>query len=112
VNNDFTIEVFPGSSPEVRVLKLTGPFTLRDVFEFQGTVRAGVAPITLIDLTEVPYMDSASLGSLLGFHVSCERDGRKYTLVGASDRLQTLFRVSGVQGLLHCRATLTDAAAL
>jgi anti-sigma B factor antagonist len=103
--NDFSIEVLPGASPEVRVLKLAGPFTLRDVFEFQAIVRADATPTTIIDLTAVPYMDSASLGSLLGFHVSCEREGRKYSLVGASDRLRTLFKVSGVDGMLHHAAS-------
>jgi anti-anti-sigma factor len=101
---EFTIEVLPGSSPGVRVLKLAGPFTLRDVFEFQEIVRAEAAPMTVIDLTGVPYMDSASLGSILGFHVSCEKEGRKYALEGASDRLRSLFRMSGVDSMLHYAA--------
>jgi anti-sigma B factor antagonist len=107
--HEFTIDVVPGSGPGVRVLKLAGPFTLRDVFEFQEIVRAEAAATTLIDLTAVPYMDSASLGSILGFHVSCEREGRKYALVGVSARLHTLFKVSGVDSMLHY-ASLSDAA--
>ena len=106
---EFTIEVLPGSSPGVRVLKLTGPFTMRDVFEFQQLVRADAAPLTIIDLTEVPYMDSASLGSVLGFHVSCEKEGRKYALRGASDRLRSLFRMSGVDSMLHYAAETAGA---
>jgi anti-sigma B factor antagonist len=110
--NEFTIEVLPGNSPEVRLLKLTGPFTLRDVFEFQEIVRDGATPMTIIDLSGVPYMDSASLGSVLGFHVSCEKDGRKYALAGASDRLRSLFRMSGVDSMLHYHtAAAADAAA-
>lgn len=110
--NDFTIEVLPGSNPGVRILKLSGPFTLREVFEFQEIVRADPGQNTIIDLTEVPYMDSASLGSLLGFHVACERDGRKYTLVGVSSRLETLFKVAGVGGMLRRCSSMADAAAL
>jgi len=107
--SDFTIEVLPGSVPEVRVLKLAGPFTLRDVFEFQEIVRADPPPVTIIDLTAVPYMDSASLGSVLGFHVSCEKEGRKYALRGASDRLRSLFRMSGVDSMLHYAAETAGA---
>lgn len=84
----------------VQIIRLTGPFTITTMFDFQTQVREQTAPITLIDLSGVPYMDSAALGSLLGFHVSCQREGRKYALVGVSDRLKTLFRVAGVDGLL------------
>lgn len=94
------IEPVSGSKPGVRILKLTGPFTLSTMFDFQTVIREHVAPITLIELSAVPYMDSASLGALLGFHVSCQREKRKYALIAPSDRLKTLFRVSGVEGIL------------
>ena len=83
-----------------QVLQLAGPFTLGTMFDFQNLVRQQKAPVTIIDLTGVPYMDSAALGSLLGFHVSCQREGRKYGLVGVSPRLRTLFKVAGVEGVL------------
>jgi anti-anti-sigma factor len=94
-----SIETLPGQSI-TQVLKLTGPFTLSTMFDVQGVLREQTSPQTLIDLSAVPYMDSAALGSLLAFHVSCQRNGRKYGLVGASDRLKTLFRVAGVDSLL------------
>ncbi len=93
----------------LHVLRLSGPFVLRTMFEFQELVREGDAPVTLIDLTAVPYMDSAALGALLGFHVSCQRQARKYAIVGASDRLQTMFRVAGVHNLLVAYTSLEAA---
>lgn len=92
-----------------RILKLTGPFTLATVFEFQDLIRTNHLPITIVDLTDVPYMDSAALGSLLGLHVSCQKDKRKYALIGVSDRLQTLFRVAGVTGILNIYGSLAEA---
>jgi anti-sigma B factor antagonist len=85
---------------DTQIFELTGPFTICTMFDFQSLVREQKAPVTLIDLSGVPYMDSAALGCLLGFHVSCQREGRKYGLVGASDRLKTLFKVAGVDGIL------------
>jgi anti-anti-sigma factor len=108
---DFSIEWQPGTSEEVRILKLTGPFVLQGVFDFQTMVRSETASGVAVDLTEVPYMDSAALGSLLGLHVSCQRDHRQYGLIGVSDRLRTLFRVAGVDGMLRVYSSLADFAA-
>src|SRR5579883_2527387 len=107
--DQFKIESTAGSKPGVRVLKLTGPFTLSTVFDFQTEVREGSAAVTIIDLNEVPYMDSAALGSILGFHASCLREHRQYGLVGVSDRLKTLFKVAGVEGLLNTYSSVEEA---
>ena len=45
-------------------------------------------------------MDSAALGSIMGVHVSRQRVQRKYAVVGANARLETLFKVAGVMDLL------------
>jgi anti-anti-sigma factor len=108
---DFTMEWSDGRLQGERILKLAGPFTLAAVFEFQDSIRKDHAPITVVDLTDVPYMDSAALGSLLGMHVSCQRDHRHYALIGVSDRLKTLFRVAGVTGILTIYSSLADAEA-
>ena len=107
----FTIESKPGGAPGVRILKLTGPFLLGEVFDFQKKVREDPAPLTIIDLSGVPYMDSAALGSLLGFHVSCQREHRSYGLVGVSDRIRTLFRVAGVESFLSIYGSQAEAEA-
>jgi anti-sigma B factor antagonist len=109
--DQLNIETIPGTQPGVRILKLTGPFTLATVFDFQTVVREESSPVTIIDLSGVPYMDSAALGSILGFHVSCQREGTKYGLVGVSDRLKTLFRVAGVDGMLSSYGTAEEATA-
>lgn len=108
--DQLNIEIIPGTKPDVRVLKLTGPFTLSTVFDFQTAVREGATPVTIIDLSGVPYMDSAALGSILGFHVSSQREGHRYGLIGISDRLKTLFRVAGVDGMLSIYDSLEAAA--
>jgi anti-sigma B factor antagonist len=93
----------------VRVLKLSGPFTLKDIWDFQAAARAATEPITIIDLTDVPYMDSAALGSIMGIHVSRHRVHHKYAVVGANERLETLFEVAGVAKLLVRYPTSAEA---
>ena len=100
-----------GSIPGARILKLTGPFTVSTVFHFQGALRENQGPITIVDLTDVPYMDSAALGSLMGLQVSCQQHGWHYALVGASERVRTVFRVSGVSSILVSFGSLPEAEA-
>ncbi len=63
---DLKIESLAGSREGVRLLRLTGPFTLPGIFEFQSLVRSLTEPVIIVDLTGVPFMDSAALG---GHHV-------------------------------------------
>ena len=55
--------------------KMFGPLTIRNFFEFQDTARSNKAPLLIIDVGEVPFMDSVALGGVLGLHVSCEKNG-------------------------------------
>jgi anti-anti-sigma factor len=103
------IESIPGTQEGTRVIRLSGPFTLRGVFDFQSEFRSRNDPITIIDLTDVPYMDSASLGAILTVHTSSRRHERQYALVGISERLRTLFQVGGVDGILITYSSLDEA---
>jgi len=105
----FKIESVSGIRDGIRILRLSGPFTLQGLFEFQSTVRGINDPVLIIDLTEVPYMDSASLGAVMGVHTSSQRHNRHYGLVGVSERLRTLFHVAGVDGILITYPTLEEA---
>jgi anti-anti-sigma factor len=80
---------------------LTGPLTLATLFDFQEAVRQTPQLKTIIDLSEVKYIDSAGLGALLSFHGACKRNGRNYALVGMSPRVHTLFTASKVDKLVH-----------
>ena len=103
-----SIEAVPGGEG-IRILRLDGPLTLRGLAEFQSIVRDGEEPITIVNLTKVPFMDSAGLGALMGVHTSSQKLGRKYAIVGASDRVRTLFGVAGIEKILVTYDTVEDA---
>ncbi len=107
--DDLRIENVAGSPEGGRILRLTGPFTIKTMADFQSIVRGGDAPVTLIDLTGVPYLDSAALGCLMGVHISSRRQNRKYALVGVSAPLLKLFNMVGVDNILVMYHTLEDA---
>ncbi len=99
-SHEVTVDRQAGSHHGVTLLKVTGPLNIRNFFDFQEVTRSDKSAVLLVDLGEVPYMDSAALGSLLGLHVSCAKSNRRYGLVNVSERLQTMFTVCGVGEVL------------
>jgi len=94
-----------------RVLHLRGPLTLRTLFDFQAMAREQSDSPLIIDLTAVPYMDSAGLGAILGLYASAQRKQLGFAVAGASDRIHTLFQVTHVEDVLPQFATSADAEA-
>jgi anti-anti-sigma factor len=84
---------------DTSILRLHGPLLLGNFFSFQNLVRSDNANLLIVDLNDVPYIDSAGIGCLVGAHVSREHSGRKLILVGASERLVTSLKVTKVDQL-------------
>jgi anti-anti-sigma factor len=94
-----------------RILTLQGPLTLRTIFDFQATARQEGSSPLIIDVSGVPYMDSAGLGSILGLFASAQRKQIGFAVTGVSDRILTLFQVTHVEDVLPSFATVADAEA-
>jgi anti-sigma B factor antagonist len=99
------IEDVPGTT----VLRLRGPLLLGNFFPLQTMVRSDNAPVLILDVTDMPYIDSAGIGCLVGAHVSRENSGRKLILVGANDRLQTSLKVTKCDQLFTMATTVQEA---
>src|ERR1700760_268895 len=91
------------------VLRIHGPILLGNFFPLQNMVRSDNAPLLILDVTDMPYIDSAGIGCLVGAHISRENSGRKLILVGANDRLQTSLKVTKVDQLFTVSPTLEHA---
>ena len=87
----------PGSQPDQRVLRLDGPLVMRTMFEFQSMVRADKSRSLIIELTNVPYVDSAGIGALVGAYVTRQNSGRSLALVGVSERIHNALKVTRVE---------------
>ena len=54
-----------GATGSTNILRLKGPLTLSTLFLLQDTLREIPNVDTVIDVSEVPYIDSAGLGTIL-----------------------------------------------
>jgi anti-sigma B factor antagonist len=102
-----------GNSQDVEILQLTGPVTLRNLFGLQAELRGGaVAALTILDLSAVPYMDSAGMGTVINHYVHCQKKGCKLVVTGVSNRVLELFKLTKVDTVIPLAASIEAAEAL
>jgi anti-sigma B factor antagonist len=98
-----------GARSDTTILRIQGPLTLQTLFDFQNAIRQPEIGDTIIDLTAVPYIDSAGLGAILGHWAHTQRTGKKLAIAGICERVQVLFKLTKVDTLLPCFATADKA---
>jgi anti-sigma B factor antagonist len=91
------IEDVSGRGAGQRVLRLSGPMLISNFFEFQALVRGSTQPTLILDLTQVPYIDSAGIGALVGAYVNHQKDGRRLALAGVTKRVRDTMQVTHVE---------------
>jgi anti-anti-sigma factor len=96
---------------DASILRLHGPLLLGNFFSFQSMVRADSANLLILDLADVPYIDSAGIGCLVGAHVSREHSGRKLVVAGASERLINSLKATKVDQLFQFAPDVEQAKA-
>jgi anti-sigma B factor antagonist len=91
------VEEQDGPKNGQRLIRLTGPLLMSNLFDFQAKVRASQSPQLILDFTKVPYVDSAGIGALVGAYVTHQKDGRSLALVGVNERVRNALKVTHVE---------------
>lgn len=98
--------------PAQEVLSLRGPLTGGNGPTFLNAMRREEPAHTVIlDLSEVPYVDSAGLGLLVSAHVSRQKAGRRMALSGINPRVRKLFEITRMSDLFLIFSSPQEAAA-
>jgi len=66
-------------------------------------------PVDILDLTDVPYMDSAGLGRIVRHYVHCRGKGVRVIAAGASPRVLELFKMTKSEVVIPLTATVEEA---
>ncbi len=98
-----------GSKDGTIILTLVGPLTLSNMFAFQGPFRAMKPPCLILDMSSVPYMDSAGLGLLTNYFVAAQDDNRKFLLACVSERILSLLQMTKVDQVLKLYPSVETA---
>ncbi len=108
---EFKIHSRQGAHPGQRVIAMTGPLIISTMFPLRESLRAGGETSTILDFSNVPFMDSAGLGLLVQAQISCQKAGRRFALAGMNDRVRAVLTVTHVESLFTTFATPADAEA-
>jgi len=107
-----SIEMQDGAVAGTRVVRLVGPMTLRNIFTFHAEVRSvEVSGVVILDLSGVPYMDSAGMGTIINYYVHCEKTNTRMIAAGVSPRVMELFKMTKVDGVISLAPSVEAAEA-
>ena len=122
----FTVERKEGRTPGTVIFRLCGPLTafdmygsvppvgLREMLDFQRAPTdeapsVTIPAVTILDLTDVPYMDSTGLGAIVSLYVRCRGKGIRLIAAGAGPRVLELFQMTKVDAVIPMIATVEEA---
>jgi anti-sigma B factor antagonist len=97
----------PGEGQGILVLK--GPLTANNLHSLQNAIRREQTPTLILDFTEVPYIDSSGLGSLVSAYVSGHKNGQQVVLTGINNRVAKLFEITKLEPFFLIFPTIDDA---
>jgi anti-sigma B factor antagonist len=98
-----------GAKTGQRILRLTGPIIINNLFDLQARMRANKTQTLILDFSGVPYIDSAGIGTLVGAYVTHQRDGRQLFLVSVSERIHNALKVTRVEQFFTFFPTVGEA---
>jgi anti-sigma B factor antagonist len=98
---------------DVRILDLKGKMTLGDGDELlrervNSLISQGHKKL-VINLAEVPYIDSAGLGEIVRTYTTVSRQGGKLKLLNLTKRIQDLLAITKLLTVFECYDSEADA---
>jgi anti-sigma B factor antagonist len=98
---DFAIEDRPIDG-KTHVVAVSGEVDLFTAPEFKQRVTAPIAAgidRVIVDLTRTTFIDSSSLGALIGAHRRLQQRGGRLVVACDSDAIVKTFRITGLDGV-------------
>jgi anti-anti-sigma factor len=110
IDSPLTIESLPGDAPGTVILRLTGPLTLTTVLALRARFRGSELPRrTILDLSGVPYMDSAGMSEIINHEVYCRDNQALLILAGVIPRVLAMLQITRLDKVLTLKTTVEDA---
>lgn len=97
---------------EALVVRPVGELDLATVDELQRVIdQAGAAPLLVLDLSALEFLDTSGMRFLLKTHADCLGGGREMRMVRGPQEVQRLFAVAGFTDRLPLEDSVDAALA-
>jgi anti-sigma B factor antagonist len=99
-------------SPDAHVVAVFGEIDLFTAPEFKQAILAAIdagADRVVVDLTEVTFIDSSSLGVLIGAHRRLKARGGCLVVACDRDAILKTFRITGLDGVFRIAPDVESA---
>ncbi len=106
---ELTVERYEGVAEDQRILLVRGPLTIDTAPQFERAVRHENAVTMILDLSDVPYIDSVGLGSLVATYVSHQKTGRCLVLTAVKPRVRKIMDITKVSDFFLTFSTTWEA---
>jgi anti-sigma B factor antagonist len=106
---ELTVERYEGVADDQRILLLRGPITMETAPQFVRAVHHEHAETMILDLSDVPYIDSVGLGALVTAYVSHQKTGRCLVLTGLKPRVRRIMDITKVSDFFVTFGTTWEA---
>jgi anti-anti-sigma factor len=100
-----------GATGSTAILRLKGPLTLSTAGLLQAKLQELPDFDTVIDVSDVRYVDSAGLGAILSQWSRSQRSGHRFALTGVNPRVDMVLQIARVNTLLPTFKTAEEADA-
>lgn len=105
----FSISTFNGHS----VVRADGELDVSTAPQLRQTITTALdegGDRVIVDLTAVTFLDSTTLGVLIGAHNRVRESGGALGLVCPDDKVRRVFRITGLDKVFALHDTVPDAA--
>lgn len=102
------IVITSADSDATRIYRVTGDIDLATAPDLEAALDTTGVEVVVLDLTEVGFIDSTGLRSIIAAHESAETQGAQLRLV-AGDKVDRLLQITGLVDRLHVFDSLVDA---
>jgi anti-sigma B factor antagonist len=107
--DSFQVTGRAGEKANLQIVSVKGAITYSSAPALQEACGADGATSLILDLTEVPSVDSMAVGTLVRVLVSFSKSGRKLALVGPNHRIRNVLKLTGVDPLFDIYTTIPEA---
>jgi len=106
------MEIKIRQSGHVHILEITGEMDFYSAFRLREVVQkivAGNIPYLVIDLAEVPCVDSSAVGTLVSVHAELEKRGRSLQITGVRGSVKKALELTRLMASLPIAGSIDEA---